>query len=126
MIISEAVIHEQVCNYLRMQYPDVLFRSDFAAGIKLTIGQARKHKRMQQGRAWPDLFIAQSAKGFHGLFIELKARPIMKRDGTTFLKDLHVQEQKLMLDKLQYKGYKAEFAVGFDQAKQLIDEFLLA
>ena len=36
----------------------------------------------------------------------------------------HIAEQNEMLNKLQRKGYVACFAVGFDEAKEIIDSYL--
>ena len=55
---SESNMHMQLAQYIRLQYPQVLFHTDFAAGIKMTMGQAVKNKQLQSGRGWPDLFIA--------------------------------------------------------------------
>lgn len=74
-----------------------------------------------------------------GLYLELKkegtklirdkdARKILK--GETKLRkrgdwwDLHTEEQALTLEKLRERGYCAEFAIGFDEAKKIIDEYL--
>ncbi|MCL2095078.1 hypothetical protein FWH13_03070 [Candidatus Saccharibacteria bacterium] len=144
---SEAILHQQVADYLRLQYPDVPFRTDYAAGLKMTMGQAAKQKRLQGGRkAWPDLFIAhpstlrdhvRTADGsisylpnagarvdFHGLFIELKreGERLKKRNGEWATE--HITEQAKTLDNLRDNGYMAEFAVGFDEAKKIIDEYL--
>lgn len=124
MIQAEARLHEQVCQYLRVQYPGVLFRTDFAAGIKMTMGQAARHKKLQSGRAWPDLAIYEPRHGFFALFLELKAATIYKRNGE-LLSNPHVEEQQDMLKLLRSKGYQAQFAVGFDQAKELIDGYLV-
>lgn len=122
---KEDTIHQQVADYLKLRYPDVIFRTDFAAGIKMTLGQATKHKRLQQGRAYPDLFIAEPRNGYHGLYLELK------RDGTSvYLRNgelsanPHFREQADTLNALQDRGYAACFAIGFDNAKQVIDEYL--
>lgn len=129
MISREGILHQQVCNYLKLQYPDVMFRTDFAAGIKMTIGQARRHKALQHSRAWPDLFIAeqrhskQTKEMYGGLFIELKADNIYLRDGS-ISKNAHVQEQFKMLGALIERGYQAKFAVGFDEARAIIDDYL--
>lgn len=125
MIAAEAHLHQKVCDYIRMHYPDVIFRTDFAAGIKMTIGQAARHKRLQQSRAFPDLSILEPRKGFHGLFIELKAKNIYKRNGE-LLSDPHVHEQAKMLNVLKTKGYLAHFACGFDEARALIDDYLVS
>ena len=58
-----------------------------------------------------------------GLFIELKAKTIYKKDGSLLAND-HVAEQKTMLEWLETRGYMARFAVGFDEAKKLIDDYL--
>ena len=125
MIPREAILHQQVCDYLRLRYPDVLFRTDLG-GVRLTMGQAAKVKRLQGGRrAWPDLFIAEPRhKVYGGLFIELKATKITKRDGKTLLSSKHLQEQSKLLNALNDRGYFARFAVGFDAAREIIDWYL--
>lgn len=133
--MKESTLQCHVADYLRLQYPRVLFHSDFGAGIKLTPGQAAKQKRQNGGRrAWPDLFIAETIivekkdgtyKGLSGLFVELKREGtrIYKKDGT-LVADQHIREQHALLVELERRGYMARFAVGFDQAKQIIDEYL--
>ena len=39
-------------------------------------------------------------------------------------KDKHLQEQENILHRLKQKGYFAEFVVGFDQAKAIIDYYM--
>lgn len=122
---KEEDVHSQVAKYLKLQYPKVLFRTDFAAGLRMTIGQAVKHKKIQQGRAWPDLFIAHPAAGYHGLFLELKRdiSEIVNKNGSLKNSD-HLDEQRAMIAHLNNIGYKAVFACGFDHAKKVIDEYL--
>ena len=127
--MKESELQVAVADYLRLRYPDVLFHSDFGSGIKLTKGQAMKQYRQNGGRrGWPDIFVAHVAthgdRYYHGLFIELK------KDGTRLQKkngefaSPHIKEQWEMLGALTFRGYKAEFAVGFEQAKKIIDEYL--
>ena len=139
----------QVADYLRLQYPSVMFHSDYGSGIKLTMGQAIKQKRQNGGRrAWPDMFIAEPRevkaerevikpkdgsaiieayliKQKYGLFIEIKkaGTRIYKKDGT-LVADQHIREQFDVLEQLRKRGYMAEFACGFDEAKKIIDEYL--
>lgn len=122
---KEDTIHQQVADYLKIQYPNVLFRTDFAAGIKMTLGQATRHKRLQQGRAYPDIFIAEPRNGYSGLFLELKrdGTPIYLRNGELSANP-HIREQAETLKILQEKGYAAAFAIGFDNAKHWIDQYL--
>lgn len=128
--MNESQLQVMVAEYLRVQYPDVLFHSDFGSGIKLTPGQAIKQKRQNGGRrAWPDMFIAEPRVKIQepvnfGLFIEIKkdGTRIYKKDGS-FASE-HIEEQAKQLALLQSKGYRAKFAVGFEQAKEIIDEYL--
>lgn len=124
-IQREANIHQQACDYMRLQYHDLLFRTDFAAGIKMTMGQAVKHKRLQAGRAWPDLFIAAPIGMYYGAFFELKepgATVILKSGALS--SDAHIQEQAAVLQQLKDLGYYAEFAIGFDDFKQQLDGYV--
>lgn len=121
----EASIHSAVAGFLRAQYPGIIFRTDFAAGIKMTMGQAVRHKQMQSGRAYPDLFIAQPVGKYHGMFVELKAEgtPVYLKNGQ-ITKNPHIREQLAMLEELDSLGYRAIIAVGFEQAIKQIKQYL--
>lgn len=115
-----------IAQYLRLQYPNVIFHFDLA-GLNLSRAQAGMMKAIQGGKGWPDLFIAEPdwRHDYHGLFLEIKA------EGTNLLnKNIsgyatpHLRDQAMIIAGLQIKGYKAEFAVGFDKAKEMIDTYL--
>ena len=122
-------MHQQVCDYLKLRYPQVIFRTDFASGLKLPPAVAALHSRLQSDKSWPDLQIAEPSHVLYGnysnLYIELKAPDVVlyKQDGK-LRKNPHIEAQAEMLQKLRDRGYKAEFAVGFDAARKLIDEYL--
>ena len=133
--MTELDIQIQVADYLRLRYPNVLFHSDYGSGLRLTPGQAVKQKRLQGGRrAWPDVMVAETVlkhqegstyTAYSGLFIELK-RPdvkIRKKNGELVANE-HIREQAALLNELRNRGYIAEFACGFDEAKKIIDEYL--
>lgn len=129
--LTESQLQETLALYIRQQYPDVLFHSDFGSGARLTPYQAAKQKRQNGGlRAWPDLFIAEPklevaiTKIRAGLFIELKRDGIRikKKDGEWA--NQHIAEQAQVLEELEKRGYVAKFAVGFDEAKEIIDDYL--
>lgn len=126
---SEQMVHQQVVDYLKLRYPWALFRTDFAAGLKLPAPVAIRHAKLQSGKSWPDLHIAEPAHvlygEYHGLFIELKGEGVQlyKKDGSLRANE-HTEAQAEVLAKLRDRGYKAEFAVGFDQARELIDLYL--
>lgn len=121
----EEKIHMQVCDWLRAQHLEVEFRTD-GGGLRLPIGLAAKFKRMQKGKSWPDLFIAEPVNGLHGLFIEIKAEPsdLFLKDGKTLRSTQHIREQKKQLEKLRRRGYAAFFTVGFDGTIYTIGEYL--
>lgn len=121
----ESLLQEQVCQWLRLQHPGVLFHSDYGSGLKMTKINAILQKKMQKTRAWPDMFIAEPRGPFCGLFLELKhlTSSEVLRDGTMGNSE-HVREQRVVLEMLQEKGYQATFAIGFDQAQELINSYL--
>ena len=125
MIKKEELLHLKICDYLRKNYPDVLFRTDFSSGMKMTPGQAAKHKKFQKGRAWPDLFIAESNNFASGLFLEIKAENVIvfKKNGK-IRRNKHLIEQDKMLKELGKKGYRARFAIGYNQAIFEIQQYL--
>lgn len=134
---NEENLHLKICDYLRKNYPDVLFRTDFSSGMKMSPGQAVKHKKFQKSRAWPDLFIAESGvvkfkEGNlivnlrkNGMFLELKADGVKlyKKNGE-MVANKHYQEQAEMLKKLRDRNYYAEFAIGYKDAIEQIREYL--
>ena len=123
--MTEAELQILVADYLRLQYPDIMFHSDYGAGIKLTMGQATRQKRQNGGRrGWPDMFIAEPKSIYHGLFIELKKEGtrLWKKDGSAASE--HIAEQLKVLGSLADRGYRAMFACGFNEAKEVIDKYL--
>lgn len=69
----------------------------------------------------------QWSRDWHcGLFIELKkdGTVLYKRDGTMRAVPHHIEQAKV-LEELRNAGYKAEFAIGFDETVKLIDEYLI-
>lgn len=135
-VAREHQLYEKIARYMQTEYPDVVYRFDIAADLKLTKGQAAKFKRLHPDRGYPDLFIAKPRDGLNmetggnpnyyaGLYIELKAEgnsPFRKNG--TLKKDQHLEEQQMMLERLRYNGYKAVFATGFKETKAIIDGYL--
>jgi len=120
----EYILQCQVAQYLRIQYPNVLFLSDTVASIKLTIPQQLRNKKIQKdGFRCPDLLILEPLGGYSGLFIELKSKKIYKKNGE-LLKNEHVEAQNRTIKELLKKGYYACFAVGFNESKQIIDNYM--
>jgi len=144
---KEENIYMTIAKYMKVKYPDLVFRFDYGAGIKLTMGQAIKQKAIQSGRAYPDLFIARQATKlieggtvkYAGLYIEIKKSDVVLRrpkDSKKLLQgdykirkkgdwfDMHIEEQANMLKKLSEEGYCADFGVGVNGTLKLIDWYL--
>lgn len=121
---SEAQIHEAVCNYIRLQYPNVLFNSDMS-GIKLTMGQAVRAAKLRSNSGFPDIVIYEPNGLWFGLFIELKKdEECLYNKNGTIKKTEHLDKQKEVIKSLNLSGYKAVFACGYDEAKKIIDDYL--
>lgn len=114
-------------NWFKMQHPkhSKFLRSDVASGMYLKDRPwiAAKFRALQGSRAWPDIQVSVPMKGYYGFFLELKKEgvKIFKKDGFTYRKNEHIQEQADMLDELNNLNYFAEFAVGLDEAIKYTD-----
>jgi hypothetical protein len=119
----EYILCRQIAYYLRAQYPNVLFHFDYA-GMNLSKAQAGMMKMIQGKRGFPDLFIAEPRDVFHGLFIEIKPEGtrLYKKDSSPATPHLAEQEDRLFT--LENKGYAARFGCGFDEIKNLVDDYL--
>lgn len=121
---KEEKVQIQVCKYLRLQYPDVIFTCDLASGMRLPIHIAAKNKAMRSSRGLPDMFIAKSNWKYSGLFIEIKTSSVYLKDGKTLKADKHLREQNDRLIALIKEGYCAVFGCGFEECKKLIDGYM--
>ena len=128
---EEQNLQRQVCDYLRIAHKGIIFNSDLSGATRLTMGQAVAMKRLRSGRGFPDLVIYEKRGNYGALFIELK------KDGVNLLKKRivdsygepvfasdHLREQNEMMERLREKGYKCEFAVGFESAIKIINDYL--
>jgi hypothetical protein len=124
---QEKRLQKAVAQYIKMQYPDVMFISE-QSGLKVSIGVAKYLKATRSPeRGLPDMVILYPAKGFHGLCLELKTdyEEVYTQMGN-MRNEKHVREQAQVLFRLNNLGYKALFVFGFDEAKKLIDLYLTA
>lgn len=119
----ESVLQMAIVQYLQENYPKVIFKCDTSA-VKVSVGQAVKMKKLGNTRAWPDLHIAEPRRNYYGCFLELKkdGERIARENGNWV--SPHVAEQAEMLENLTKRGYYAEFATGFSEAKKAIDWYL--
>lgn len=121
---TEKNVHQQVCTYIDLQYPTIIYTSD-ASGMRCSMGLRMELKRKRCKRyKIPDLLILHPNKGYHGLILEIKkdGEKITKRDGEYV--DEHIEEQAKTLCRLKEIGFAASFAIGFNEAKRIIDDYL--
>lgn len=126
---SEQVVHEEVILFMRREYPGIIWRTDFAAGIKLPAWLAARQKRLQCGRGFPDIMIFEPVRRegmemYHGLALELKAKDIkIKLNDGRWASDV-IKNQYRMLKRLNDRGYATAFARGLDEACAVIRWYL--
>lgn len=119
----EFQLQKQICAWIQLQFPTVLFLSDSIAACKLTIPQQMRNKSVQKPNFHcPDLIILAPRGIWSGLFLELKTKSPFKKNGE-LLKNEHLQNQQKTIDDLRYQGYYAEFSWGFEQTKQIIEDY---
>jgi len=121
---KESEIHIAICKYLQLQYPKILFTSE-QSGLRVSMYQAKQLKKTRSCAGLPDIMIFEPRKNYYGLFLEVKrdGTRIYKKDGD-LTADKHIREQEEILHQLKSKGYFAEFVVGFEEAKAIIDYYL--
>jgi len=121
--MTEAQEHKQLADYIKMQYPKVIFNSDMS-GIKLTIGQAKKAAALRSDNKFPDIVLYHRNSLYNGLFIELKrtGEKLCNKNGQ--YKTEHLNKQADTLLALNGQGFCCLFAIGFEGAKIIIDNYM--
>lgn len=117
-------LQANVCRYICLQYPYVLFLSDTVASVALTPAQAYRNKIIQKsGFKTPDLIILHPNENYHALMIELKVKSPYKLNGE-IRADEHLQGQQKSIDDLNTLGYYACFAWSLQMAIKIIDDYM--
>lgn len=122
---TEKQLAEQIALYLQTQWTGAIYRFDLAAGMPLTIGQASYNRRLHPRRGFPDLVIYKARHGYFGLALELKreGEKVYLKNGIT-PRTPHIAEQFEFLKVLEAEGYKTHMVVGFEETRQVIDNYL--
>ncbi len=81
-----------------------------------SIHQAVAAKKAGMKKGYPDVFLPVAARGWHGLFIEMK-----RKDGKA--SDVS-KEQRQWIDDLREQGYHAVVCYGWESAAQVIELYL--
>ena len=114
------------CKWLKMQYPQVRFRSDIQSAGKLSPAMQNIKLILDPFRGFPDITIYLKRGEFCGLMIELKRENsgLYLKDGS-LSNDKHVQEQNEVHEFLRQNGWYVVFAEGFKEAKRKFEEYLM-
>lgn len=139
---DEENLQIKMCNWIRREFPNVIFISDFAAGLDLTNTQRVRMGSLRSDSGQPDISIDFPSRGYHGLRIELKKEGtvLYKKDGTlrkqpytrTYRRNGanyikrgdHLAEQAALLQKYNDQGYFARFAIGEEHFKKLVNWYM--
>ncbi|MFM2589446.1 VRR-NUC domain-containing protein [Vibrio sp. TBV020] len=73
-------------------------------------------KKLGGSKGYPDLIVDIAAGGFHGLRIEMKSPKGFSSSVS--------KEQKEWIERLNRRGYLAVICYGFEEAKQVIVDYL--
>lgn len=109
--------------WMRYAFPDALFLSD-GSGVRLSKRTAVMMSKMRSTRGFPDMLIFEPRLGYVGLAIELKKEGTRLHKSNGEYATEHLKEQASVLAKLNARGWRAIFAVGFDAAKSEIEQYL--
>ena len=120
-LTEEDRLQASVNKYIALKGGDVLFFHTPNEG-KRTKFEQFKAKFMGLKKGVPDIVILEPRDEYSGLLIELKKEGtvVWNKNGTV---RKNLIDQEAFLSKAREKGYMAEFAVGFDQAKDIIDNY---
>jgi hypothetical protein len=113
--MTEQKLHNAVIEYLDLQYPQTLYTSTMG-GLYLGKGNFRQKNIIKKHyrKGVPDILIFETRNKFHGLMLELKT-----------LKGRPSKEQLQWRNDLNERNYISEICYGFEDAKEIIDRYLL-
>jgi hypothetical protein len=134
-LTAEDTLHIAICEYLELQYPNVLFYHTPNEGKKSAFERFKASKlRVLSGVS--DLVIVEPKWKihedwdellYHGLYLEIKAKTQVispKQGKVSFKVGKTSDNQRLFMTKANAKGYLALVAEGFEAAKQILDDYL--
>ena len=110
---EETIEQIALADYLRLQYPRVIFCAQLA-GLNVGARGMILAKRLGYLPGMPDVVIFAARGGAHGLVIEMKKRAGGKLS----------PNQVAVLTAMAAEGYSCHVANGFDEAKSIVDQYL--
>lgn len=116
-------LHHAIIQYLRLQYPKIIFFHSPNEGKRTKFEQFKLSYLGGNNVKTPDLAIMQPNKDWHGLFLEIKSKNPYKENGLLYT-NKHIEVQAKLLLNLEKYHYHAVFTWSFDDAKQIIDNYM--
>jgi len=120
---SEHNVHKNVCKLLREQWPKVRFYTSldgFDLGQQRSLtGSLKWYDAEHDGSGFPDLMVFKRNRKHPFLVLELK-----KEGVKTTRKSKHLNKQRDWLEYFRSMGAKAEFASGYDEAVDIIKQYM--
>tara|TARA_R110002020_G_scaffold147433_1_gene322782 strand:+ start:1156 stop:1590 length:435 start_codon:yes stop_codon:yes gene_type:complete len=110
---SEYELQKSVVKYLQLQYPLAKFCASLG-GIRTSYTQAVKAKASGYIKGFPDLQICYPTRKSCGLFLEIK------KDRKSYAS----KSQHEWIEYLNEVGYTAKVCKGFDECKEVIDDYM--
>ena len=112
---SEYEAQKKLTDYIDERHPEILWCAS-AGGARTSISEAKRIKASGYKRGFPDVFIYEPRGVHHGLSIEMK-----KEKGGVVSK-----HQKQWKEDLSERGFKATIAKGYDNAVQILEDYLIS
>jgi hypothetical protein len=122
---SEQVLTSKIADYLREYHPTIPFQIDMS-GEKLSKAAATRSSKNRAGLyKQPDLTIYVKKGKYGCLMLELKklSESPLKKDGN-LKKNEHIELQARSIEWLRKYGQKADFAVGYQDTVDKINDYL--
>ena len=111
--MSESRLQSEVVKYIGYKYPKVKYCASLGGQYQPFQSQRNRARSTGYVKGFPDLFIYEPRKKFHGLALEIKT-----------IKGRATKEQKEWIEALNERGYKAEIVKGLPNILKLIDSYL--
>jgi len=99
-------------RWFSLQYPNILLHHSPNGGSRHLL-EGAKFKKMGTVAGFSDIFIMKPARGFHGLFVELKVKPNKLTD-----------KQEEFLQKAKAERYATAVCYSFEEFVKVVTQYL--
>ena len=125
---NEQSLQTQICSWMKLQHPKVIFKVDHGASQhKSSFIERQIYSKQSYKPGFPDFQIIKAVGNYNGLFLELKSdyNALFNKNGT--LKrgsEDHLVNQYDFIKELRSEGYWADFCYDRLAAVLIIDSYL--